>query len=280
MKSLSVGNVVSASLRIYRDHFTDYFRLAFIGYLWILVPVYGWAKLAAMMGLISRLAFGEVTEKPESIRDAQRYIKPRMWKFLSAVILVLLIFIGAWIALLIGGVIFSVVGALIAGVMTNIFGESRLTSIIIGIVAGLMIIIGFVLLIIGYIWLVSRLFIVELPLGIEENINATEAISRSWELTKDSVFRIQLIVFIAFLISLPITAVVQIASFVLQGVLGSLYPADSGIFGLLYGTAIFAITIGSSALMVPFWQSIKAVVYYDLRIRREGFGMEMRDDNF
>ena len=86
--------------------------------------------------------------------------------------------------------------------------------------------------------------------------------------------------FIAFLISLPITIVVQIASFILQGVLGNLYSADSGIFGLLYGIAIFAITIGSSALMVPFWQSIKAVVYYDLRIRREGLGAEMRKNNF
>ena len=128
------------------------------------------------------------------------------------------------------------------------------------------------------IWLISRLFMVELPLGIEENVNATEAIGRSWELTKDSVFRIQSIVFIAFLISLPITAVIQIASLILQGVLGSIYPADSGIFAFVYTVAIFAISIGSYALMSPFWQCIKAVIYYDLRVRREGFGMEIRDE--
>ena len=63
MKSLSIGNIVSAGLRIYRDHFSDYFRLAFIGYLWIIVPVYGWAKLATNMGLISRLVFAEIAEK-------------------------------------------------------------------------------------------------------------------------------------------------------------------------------------------------------------------------
>jgi hypothetical protein len=28
--------------------------------------------------------------------------------------------------------------------------------------------------------------------------------------------------------------------------------------------------------MIPFWQSIKAVVYYDLRVRREGMGMNLR----
>ena len=279
MKSLSVGNVVSAGLRIYRDHFTDYFRLAFIGYLWILVPVYGWAKLAATMGLISRLAFGEVTEKPESIRDAQRYIKPRMWSFLSAVILVSLIFFGAWIAIFLGIFIVSLISGLIVAFLSNIAVENTMLLIILSIVAGILILISFILLIFGMIWLISRLFIVELPLGVEENVNATEAISRSWELTKDSVFRIQSIVFIAFLISLPITAVVQIASFIFQGILGSIYPTDSGIFGLLYGLAIFAISIGSYALMSPFWQSIRAVIYYDLRVRREGFGMEMRDNS-
>ncbi|MDJ0687170.1 MAG: glycerophosphoryl diester phosphodiesterase membrane domain-containing protein [Xenococcaceae cyanobacterium MO_188.B32] len=279
MKSLTVGNVVSVGLRIYRDHFTDYFRLAFIGYLWILVPIYGWAKLAATMGLISRLAFGEITENSESIRDAQRYIKPRIWKFLSAGILVALIFIGAWIAVLLGIFIFSLIAGLIITFLSNIAVENTMLLIIISIVAGLITVIGFILIAIGIIWLFSRLFIVELPLGIEENINATEAISRSWELTKDSVFRIQLIVFIAFLISLPITAVIQIASLILQGILGSIYPTDSGIFAFLYAMAIFAISLGSYALMSPFWQCIKAVIYYDLRVRREGFGMEIRDKN-
>ena len=277
MKSLSVGNVVSAGLRIYRDHFTEYFRLAFIGYLWILVPVYGWAKLAATMGLISRLAFGEVTEKPESIRDAQRYIKPRMWSFLSAIILVSLIFIAAWIAVLLGIFIFSLIGGLAIAFLSNIAVENTTLLIILSIIGGLIFLIGLILLVFGMIWLISRLFMVELPLGIEENVNATEAIGRSWELTKDSVFRIQSIVFIAFLISLPITAVIQIASLILQGVLGSIYPADSGIFAFVYTVAIFAISIGSYALMSPFWQCIKAVIYYDLRVRREGFGMEIRD---
>ena len=277
MKSLSVGNVVSAGLRIYRDHFTDYFRLAFIGYLWILVPVYGWAKLAATMGLISRLAFGEVTEKPESIRDAQRYIKPRMWGFLSAVILVSLIFFGAWIAVFLGIFIVSLISGLVVTFLSNIAIENTMLLVILSIVAGILILVSFILLIFGMIWLVSRLFMVELPLGVEENVNATEAISRSWELTKDSVFRIQSIVFIAFLISLPITAVVQVASFIFQGILGSIYPADSSIFAFLYTVAIFALSIGSYALMSPFWQSIKAVIYYDLRVRREGFGMEIQD---
>ncbi|MEH2455538.1 hypothetical protein [Nostoc sp.] len=32
-----------------------------------------------------------------------------------------------------------------------------------------------------------------------------------------------------------------------------------------------------SAVILPFWQAIKAVIYYDLRSRREGLGLKLRD---
>ena len=137
---------------------------------------------------------------------------------------------------------------------------------------------GFIFLIVGITWSISRLFIVEVPLAVEDNTNATDAISRSWELTKNSVVRIQLVVLIAFLISVPITVIIQIANFIFQVLLGSIYPADSGIFGFLLTIAIFVVSIGSYALMAPFWQGMKAVIYYDLRVRREGFSMEIRDN--
>lgn len=30
-------------------------------------------------------------------------------------------------------------------------------------------------------------------------------------------------------------------------------------------------------LILPFWQTVKAVVYYDLRSRHEGLGLQLRD---
>jgi hypothetical protein len=95
---LSVGNVVSASLRIYPDHFKSYFGLALVAYLWLLVPIYGWAKYSAISALISRLAFGEVREKPETVSDARREVNPRMWSFFGAGILTFLIYIGVYVA--------------------------------------------------------------------------------------------------------------------------------------------------------------------------------------
>ena len=264
MKPLSVGNVVSAGLRIYRDNFKKYFKLAFFGYLWIFVPIYGWAKFSAMMGLIARLAFKEVAEKPEAIKDAQRHIKPRMWDFFVAGILVSLIFSGAVIPY------FILLGIIAALIGTIAQGSSALSIILI-----LVIIAAILFFIFGLIWLISRLFLVELPLAVEENITSVNTISRSWQLTKGSVGRIQLVVFLAFLISLPIGIAVQIFSVILQLMIGAGLenaPGFAGIGVLLY----LVLLVASGALMIPFWQAIKAVIYYDLRLRREGMGINLR----
>lgn len=262
MKPLSVGNVVSAGLRIYRDNFKKYFKLAFIGYLWIFVPVYGWAKYSAMMGLIARLAYGEVVEQPEAVRDAQRHVKPKMWDFLVAGILVSLIIFGAIIP-------FSIVFGILGAVMGVVFGSQA--GAIIGVLLGLAAVLLFIF---GFIWLISRLILTELPLAIEENITATSTISRSWSLTKGSVGRIQLIVFIAFLISLPIIFVTNIASFIFQGIIAVGSENVPGLAGIGFILSL-VIGIASGSFMIPFWQSIKAVIYHDLRVRREGMGLDL-----
>jgi membrane-anchored glycerophosphoryl diester phosphodiesterase (GDPDase) len=260
---LSVGNVVSASLRIYRDHFKSYLGLALVASLWLFVPIYGWAKYSAILGLISRLAFGEVREKPETVSDARREVNPRMWRFLGAGILTFLIYIGVYVA---GGIAM----AILAGGAGAIFGQNS------PIVAVLLVVVAVIAFLIIYIRIISRLLIVELPLAIENNIGATSAIGRSWELTKGSVGRIQWIVFVGILVSLPITIVVQILSSIVESVLKAVLGAESGIFFLVYFLLILLLSFASGALVTPFWQAMKAIIYYDLRSRKEGLGLQMR----
>ena len=277
MKPLTVGNVVSAGFRIYRDRFLEYFRIAFIGYLWVLVPIYGWAKFAAMNGLIARLAFGEVTEKPETEKEARRYIKPRMWQFLGADILFWLILLfGFLFCSFVLGFVSFIVG-LVIGLDRNNVDPSTLAFL------GLFFVISIILLIIAMIWLISRYLMIELPLAVEDGINAGAALGRSWNLTKGSVIRLQMIVFVAFLISVPISIVIQVASIILQLAMGSLASIAndlvSSFFSFFFTLMILAISLAGGALLIPFWQAIKAVIYYDLRVRREGFGIELEENN-
>ncbi|BAZ44611.1 hypothetical protein NIES4102_16230 [Chondrocystis sp. NIES-4102] len=265
MNPLSVGNIVSAGLRIYRDNFKRYFKLAFIGYLWVLVPVYGWAKYSTMMGVISRLAFKEVAEQPEAINDAQRRLKPKMWDFFATGLLVALIFLGALIP-------YFIILTIISMIVGAIFNGQASAATVIGI---LLIIVALLLFIFGFVWLVSRLLLVELPLAIEDNVTATSTISRSWQLTKNSVGRIQLVVFLAFLVSAPVGIVINLASAILQVVIGASVETNPGLASIGVLLYIFLVIVGG-ALIIPFWQAIKAVVYYDLRMRREGMDIELR----
>ncbi|MEH2360052.1 hypothetical protein [Nostoc sp.] len=264
IQPLSIGNVVSAAVRLYRSHLKTYLKLALIAHLWIIVPIYGWAKYAAICGLISRLAFGELINQPESVQTARSHINPRLWSFLSVSfqvgISMLLIYLGLAIA---GGVVGGLLGVVLGGILGVSAG-------IIGTIMG--VIVTVVLVILGLTWFYSRWVVAELPLAVEENINSAESVVRSWELTKASVLRIQGVVLISFFVTLPLVFVLNYIPnlFLLK------LERGSTIYGIVYIISLISSLIGGVFVM-PFWQALKAVLYFDLRSRREGLGLQLRE---
>ncbi|MBE9238556.1 hypothetical protein IQ227_21660 [Anabaena aphanizomenioides LEGE 00250] len=261
---LSIGNVVSAGVRLYRSHLKKYLQLALIAHLWVLVPIYGWAKYAAISGLISRLAFGELTNQPEPLPDARDRVEPLLWSFwgiyFRVTLYLLLVYLGLAIA---GGIVIG----LFAGVLSVILGTGG-AIITTALVAVLMVII----IVAGLTWFYARWVIAEVPLAVEENINGAESVNRSWELTKASAFRIQGVVIVAGIVTLPI---VFLFNYLPSLFLLALEPG-SLIYGLVYFISMLISLLGGMFVM-PFWQSIKAVIYYDLRSRREGLGLQLRN---
>ena len=260
IRPLSVGNIVSTGLTLYRSHLKTYLQLSAFAYLWVLVPIYGWAKYYAISGLISRLAFRELISQPESVSQARSHTNQRLWSFLgvaiNAGIRLILVYFG--LAILAG-----FIGAIIAAVLTPI-------NPILGPIA--MIVLVMVILLIGFTWYFARWMVAEVPLAVEDNINGGQSVKRSWELTKDSVRRIQLVVFIAFLVSLPLIGLTgYLPSILLLGI-----EQGSTLYWILYCINLTISMIGG-ALIMPFWQTIKAVLYYDLRSRREGLDLQIRE---
>ncbi|MBW4449913.1 MAG: DUF975 domain-containing protein [Spirirestis rafaelensis WJT71-NPBG6] len=269
IQPLSLGNVVSAGMRLYRSHLKSYLKLAFNAYAWIFVPIYGWAKCGAILALISRLAFGELVEQPESIEQGRRIVNSRMWQFFIMGLLMFAINIGLLIpfSIFIGIVTFFLAGSIAAGVTlspTIILAVSLLTLILI------------LVFFVAFLWVQARFFVVEVPLAIEDNVDGTSTIGRSWELTKGHTWRIVAILFVGYLITIPIQIPFTIVSTIIQAALASLAQENSG-YAVLSQLLSLIIGLISAALIVPFWQSIKAVVYYDLRSRREGMGLKLRD---
>lgn len=256
---LSVGDIVTGGLRIYRDHFKNYFGEAFRAYLWVLVPVYGWAKFLAIQGLLGRLAFQEAQEQPESIPEARRQVMPKLWYFLVASIAMGLFLMLALLGFVIVGV---VVGIIVGSLFSGLAGSNFVVSAL-GVLGGLAFILVFFF---GYIWLYSRLSLTEICLAIEPDLKPMEAIQRSWQLTQGYVFSLQLVFFIAVLITIPISILSN---------LGTLVTSIMGTGEAFASLIDLPLTVVLGALLVPFWQAVKAVAYFDLCVRKEGLNVSL-----
>jgi hypothetical protein len=315
---LSVGNVINAGLRLYTDHFRQYFGVAFFATLWILLPIavaiaiaiffavvqnnYGllallipaWivllvycsSRYMAGTATITRLAFGVLSNQPETTQQAGRFTQSRKWWYLLTGLLVGLIFGGittafyfACVILLV--VLFIVVGGAAAFQSANpeaFFREAFSSPSL-----WVPMILGFLVLLIGFIvllsWLSARFAIAYVPLSVEPDIKGVETIGRSWNLTKRNAWRVALVLFITFLITLPLQFVVQIIVTVMQAIVTAAVPAgDSLSIASLLGLLVtYLISFTVSILIVPLWQSISAAIYYDLRSRREGLGLGLRE---
>ncbi|MBW4472406.1 MAG: hypothetical protein KME45_18830 [Stenomitos rutilans HA7619-LM2] len=313
IQSLSVGNVVTAGFRLYGANFKQYIRIALIGTLWGLlwfvalvlaiifsvasrnyhipwwlsVPVligvclYPIAKYLANSALIARLAFGELTNQPETVGEARRYIKARMWSFLGTGLLlwfintVILIAFFLVLALVVVGFLNFAGGSqflqnpspAMFPAYASIFGRAGLLALVL-----ILAFLGFLLL------FHARLVATELPLAIEPKVTAISTIGRMWSLTEGNGWRIALILFVTLLITLPILILVRL----LSGTGSTTIPtsklaAYSSNYFLRSAFISFVLNFTLSTVMLPLWQAIKAVIYYDLRSRREGLGLQLRD---
>ena len=303
---LSPGNAVSASLRLDRDRFQQYFWIAVRATLWALLPFlvlipialllisgeanpstwlllipigilllfYGTTKYIANSALISRLTFNELIDRPETTQEARHHVDPKFWLFFRTYILFSLLTFG----IIIGFYLVVILLGIIGGVIGSVFRDN-IPVIVVLVLAGVIL---FAVLLSFLIRIFTRLFMFEVPLAIEDNINASQTIQRSWSLTKGYVGRVFLILTVGFLVSIPIYIVVQIAVTLLQGIILNILATERTSIEFQVASFIIAYILGliSGAVLLPFWQALKGVIYYDLRSRREGLDLQLRDSMF
>ena len=283
MQPLSIGNIVNVSFQLYRLHLKLYLKLSLIAYLWLLVPLYGWAKFFAISGLISRLAFCELTGSPESVKTANQYVRRRMWSFLlKEVILIIVLFISLFMSLIFTGLAIKYLNlnALVIYFSNVTFYRKKPWLPALIMLAILIAILACIFL--PTLGLYSRFFITDLPLAFEDKINAFNNFIRSWKLTRRYSFNIQLILLLAVLVLTPLQLLFYLTISISWGIISYissfLLPNynSSYISGLLDLLTVGIIGV-SWAIILPLMQAIKAVVYYNVRLRREGFGLQLGD---
>jgi len=272
MRPLNVGDVVSAAISLFRTNFKPFVGLNLKAVLWFFVPVYGWARGLMIQAQIARLGFQELMRQPETIAQSLEAVEPRLWPFLGIALLVWLIqaAVGYAASFALGIVMIpiSVVGA--AGEAAAALSALLMVGVQLVVFA-------------AQLWIQARLYLWNIILAMEPETESTTAITRSWELTQGNGIRVLFVLLVAYLVMLPLYALtlgipVLIAiPFIGRG----LVEGDGGaaaVLGIVLALLVFiALAVLVGILTAPFFQTIKSVLYYDLRSRREGLDIQFRD---
>jgi hypothetical protein len=301
--TLSIGNVITTSTTLYKSNFKRYllvslraiswfFALAAasvgvvllgtalytvinsplvmipVGVVWVAILLYFMAKYATDRATISRLAYQELIDAPETLAVATKYLLPRTWAFLR---LNFLLSLYLFLVTILIGIAASVIIFLVVTLLTSIFKLS-VDNVVVAFGIGLLGIGLFVVWIALILRYYAYWFVAELPLAVESTTSANFSIRRSRQLTGRAVGSVLLIMTIAFLIVAPLNAVSSIPGFAGRMMTSPILTTDAstqfiGGVLILMGTIL---TLAIELLLMPFWQIIKAIVYFDLRNRREG----------
>jgi hypothetical protein len=270
LRPINVGNVVSIGIRLYRTNFKTYSGIGLKAMLWSLVPVYGWARSLMLLGQIGRLGFQEMIREPEPVPVALRKVEPRMWAFLGITLLITLIQMGVSMGLSLAGMFISIPFFFLAALGDVGAALSTLLQLILQLA-----IFG------AQIWVQARFWLYDLFIAVETETEAVQSISRSWQLTQRSSFRVQMVLIIAYLIVLPLY-LLSFTPFLLTVPYFVNFSPDNPdptlfLVILLAMFMVIGLVLAVSVVAIPFFQSVKAVLYYDCRSRREGLDLALRD---
>jgi hypothetical protein len=148
------------------------------------------------------------------------------------------------------------------------YGLSRLLPLIVAyIVLSITVGIASILLLIPGIFLAVK-WCVTFAAIVAERAGPFSGMGRSWELTRGHWWRTFGTLVVLGLISL----VLYVA--VIAG-LGGLIAANDTMSEVTYATLLTALTIVLYAILYPLAASIITVIYYDLRVRNEGFDLQL-----
>lgn len=145
-------------------------------------------------------------------------------------------------------------------------GRILICSLLMSLVVG----VGFLLLFVPGIILAVGLVLAVPAVVLEPSTSVTGALSRSWELTRGSRWRIfGLGVTLMVLLYVPVVAV--------TGLFAMLVPSTSIRLGPASAASIVALSIAGLVQMFiyPLFYCVLTVTYYDLRVRKEGFDLEL-----
>jgi hypothetical protein len=245
LRPLSVGEILDTSFSLYRRHFG---ALATVAVVCTGVPLLLRLFLEASGGLFTSF--------------------PLFFLYTISLVVLSLVATGATVFIVAESYLGRPISAREAlARATPYLGRILVCSLVMALIVAL----GFLLLFIPGIILAVGLALAIPAVVLEPGTSATAALSRSWELTRGSRWRILgLGLTLLVLIYVPFVAITGLFAMILpRASVESLGPASVG--------SIAALSIGGlvQMLIYPLFYCVLTVTYYDLRVRKEGFDLEL-----
>lgn len=215
--------------------------------LWVVLIGFSMAKSFALSTAIGKVAFARLTHAPLSMAQAKRFTARRKGGFL-------LINLGQRLCTILAGYILLSLTQLVFAEPFELGFEAIALGIIPLILLGM-----------AFLWLVARLAITDMPLATQENSSAIASFETAWQLTRGHAKRILwAMVGLGLVISPPILFICTVAFQVRDSWLMNSPDADSTLNLALSIALLHSHLIVIGILGVPFWQSLRALIYCDL----------------
>lgn len=233
----------------------------------------GLVMVALVVGfLIYSVALGATTfalsevhlGRMATVRGAYQSLKGKVGRLIGVTFLILVIALGAYLAVAVAAV---ALGGALAFLVSLVSPGQR---ILIAVVVVLMV---FALILAGLIFAVVFLlrYAVAIPALVLENLGIGQALKRSAFLTRGYKGQIFLIALLMYLITAVVGIVFQAPFFVAALLLGFRF----GIMPIWLRIP-YAVSAGvGGALAGPFLMIALALAYYDTRVRKEGFDLQL-----
>ena len=216
----------------------------------------GWGLLAVLLYAVASLLLtaGSIHAISSSYLGKTSTLGEALQLGASKIVPLMLVGLGKWLLFL----VIALLGGLVLGVVAGIAGAGG------GLAAGVTILLG----LFGLLWFLAFVYCgyaLTTPVVVLEDLASSfDAFGRSWDLTRS--FKLK--VFFLGLVTILLT---QLVPSVFLGALGVVVKSAAPSLE----PVMIAVSACASVVLAPLLPCVFTMIYYDLRMRREGFDLQL-----
>ncbi len=267
LRPLSTGEILDRTFTLYRRNFLLFLGISAIPHALLLI-----LNLATMY-FTTLNARGPLTHRSAAASPAFPSVGTGVAFLITGLLLIVVMVIAYLLSQ--GGTVIAVSeiylgrSITIAESLRRVWGE-LLNLLGVAILNGLATLAGFVCLIIPGIYVMCRL-VVCVPAALVENIGARDSLERSFDLTRGSAGRVFVILLLYFAVAFAATALFTWPFTVITLLVARKDPSQTIFWSQMTQVGTFV----GNVLVAPILTIASAILYYDLRVRKEAFDIQL-----